>query len=163
MTAPKTLDIDGTELTFRDGETILEAARRAEVEIPTLCHDERLTPAGACRICLVEVEGARLMQPACHTPAAAGMVVRTDTEKVDRNRKFTLSLHLADTVADRATAEDNNPSRLFELADVYGTAGDWAAVDSPRAARPGRSSGANSLQFVVRDKDVMKSSSAISF
>lgn len=137
MTDSRLLTIDGHELTFREGETLLEAARRAEIGIPTLCHDDRLTPAGACRICLVEVEGARLMQPACHTKAAAGMVVRTDTTKVERNRRFILSLHLADTVADREKAEDNNPSRLHELADVYGTAGEWTPVDSPRAARPG--------------------------
>ena len=64
------------------------------------------------------------------------MVVRTDTARVDRNRKFILSLHLADTIQDREIAEDNNPSRLHELADQYGTGGEWIAVDSPRRDRP---------------------------
>ena len=137
MSESKFVVIDGNEVPFHQGETILEAARQAEVEIPTLCHDDRLTPAGACRICLVEVEGSNLMQPACHTKVSPGMVVRTNTSRVDRNRQFILSLHLADTVQDRQTAEDNNPSRLFELADTYGTAGDWVSVDSPRQGRPG--------------------------
>jgi predicted molibdopterin-dependent oxidoreductase YjgC len=135
MGESKFVIIDGNELEFRDGETILHAARRAEIEIPTLCHDDRVTPAGACRICLVEVEGARLMQPACHTTATAGMVVRTATPRVERNRRFITSLHLADTVADRTKAEDNNPSKLHEMAERYGTLGEWTHVESPRSGR----------------------------
>jgi predicted molibdopterin-dependent oxidoreductase YjgC len=136
MSESKFVVIDGNEVRFQKGETILDAARKADVEIPTLCHDDRLTPAGACRICLVEVDGVNLMQPACHTQVAPGMVVRTQTPRVDRNRQFILSLHLADTVQDREAAEDNNPSRLFELADTYGTAGEWDPVASPRESRP---------------------------
>lgn len=136
MADSKFLTIDGQELPFRAGETILQAARRVEAEIPTLCHDDRLTPAGACRICLVEVEGSRLMQPACHTLAAPGMVIRTNTDKVDKNRKFITALHLADTIADRKQAEDANPSRLHDLADRYGTLGTWTPVESPRQGRP---------------------------
>ncbi len=135
MSESKFVIIDGNEIDYREGETVLEAARRLEIEIPVLCHDDRLEPVGACRMCLVEVEGARLMQPACAHRTSPGMVVRTTTPKVDRNRKFILSLHLADTVSDRERAEDNNPSKLFEYSDAYGTAGDWPAVDSPRQAR----------------------------
>lgn len=128
--------IDGNELSFDDGETLLEVAARADIEIPTLCYDPRLTPAGACRMCLVEVEGARLMQPACSAKAAPGMVVRTQTPKVERNRQFILSLHMADTVQDRDVAEDNSPSKVFDLADDYGTRGDWPAVERKRLNRP---------------------------
>jgi predicted molibdopterin-dependent oxidoreductase YjgC len=64
------------------------------------------------------------------------MVVRTATAKVERNRRFILSLHLADTVADRAAAEDNNPSRLFAMADRHGTAGEWPQLATIRAGRP---------------------------
>ncbi len=132
----KYIVVDGNELSFEDGETILQAAARAEIEIPTLCWDPRLSPAGACRMCLVEVEGSRLRQPACSFKAAPGMVVRTQTPKVERNRRFILSLHLADTVADRALAEDNNPSKLFSLAEDYGTAGEWTPVARQRQERP---------------------------
>ncbi|MCP3957341.1 MAG: molybdopterin-dependent oxidoreductase [bacterium] len=128
--------IDGNELSFEDGETLLEVAARAGIEIPTLCYDPRLSPAGACRMCLVEVEGSRLMQPACSLEAAPGTVARTNTPKVDRNRRFLLSLHLADTIQDRETAEDNNPSRLHDLAEQYGTAGAWRPVDRRRQGRP---------------------------
>jgi len=136
MTASKYVIVDGNEIEHRNGETILEAAARAEIEIPTLCHDPRLDPAGACRICLVEVEGARLMQPSCSLEATPGMVVRSATPKVERNRKFILSLHLADTVPDREEAEDNNPSKLHAFAESYGTAGEWPRLDTIRAARP---------------------------
>lgn len=136
MTESGFVIIDGNELTCEEGETILLAARRAEIEIPTLCHDDRVTPAGACRICLVEVEGSNLMQPACATRVSPGMVVRTATPRVARNRQFILSLHLADTIQDRDVAEDNNPSRLHDLAELYGTSGQWTPVDSPRQGRP---------------------------
>ena len=112
--------IDGNEISFEPGETVLEAAKRAEVEIPTLCYDPRLSPAGACRMCLVEVDGSRLMQPACSFKAAPGQVVRTQTSRVQRNREFILSLHLADTIQDRAVMEDNNPSKVHALAEKYG-------------------------------------------
>ena len=136
MSKKNLMVIDGNELSFEDGETVLDVAKRAEIEIPTLCYDPRLTPAGACRMCLVEVEGSRLMQPSCSYRAAPGLVVRTKTERVARNQQFILSLHLADTIADREVAEDNNPSRVHELADVYGTAGAWPSVEQQRQSRP---------------------------
>ncbi len=132
--------IDGNELSFEDGETILQAAARAEIEIPTLCWDPRLSPAGACRMCLVEVEGSRLMQPACSHRAAPGMVVSTQTPRVERNRRFILSLHLADTIAEKEAAEDNGPSKLHALAEEYltedgGTADAWTPVTRQRQIR----------------------------
>lgn len=128
--------VDGNELSFHEGDTVLQVAQQAGIEIPTLCYDERLTPAGACRMCLVEVEGSRLMQPSCAYPARSGLVVRTQTARVERNRQTLLSLHLADNVADRAECEDNNPSRLHALAEDYGTLGAWPQVDTPRLDRP---------------------------
>jgi predicted molibdopterin-dependent oxidoreductase YjgC len=136
MADPKFVIIDGNELSFQEGETVLQVAARAEIEIPTLCYDPRLTPAGACRMCLVEVEGARLMQPSCALKATPGMVVRTTTPKVERNRQFILSLHLADTIQDREVMEDNNPSKLHALAETYGTAGEWTPVGKVREDRP---------------------------
>lgn len=135
MSDSKYVIIDGNEVEFREGETILQAARRIGKQIPTLCHDDRLEPAGACRICLVEVEGSRLMQPSCAYRTSPGMVVRTDSARVQRNRQFINSIHLADTISDREVAEDNNPSRLFEYADLYGTASGFPKVTSPRKGR----------------------------
>ena len=61
----RVLELDGERVAFRAGETLLELARRTGVEIPTLCHDPRLDPVGACRACLVEVAGAPRLAPAC--------------------------------------------------------------------------------------------------
>ena len=136
MPESKFVVIDGSETEYREGETILHAARRLGVEIPTLCHDDRLEPAGACRICLVEVEGSRLMQPACAYRTQPGMIVRTTTTRVDRNRQFIIGLHLADTVRDREEAEDVSISKLHEYAERYGVkTGHWPRVESPRDAR----------------------------
>jgi len=87
--------INGNELPFEPGETILEVARRADIDIPTLCYLKGATPTGACRICVVEVEGAENLMTACSTPAAANMVVRTESAKVVASRKETLRLMLS--------------------------------------------------------------------
>lgn len=69
----------GRQITFTAGQTILEAAQANQINIPTLCHLKGAIPTGACRICVVEVKGARTLLAACSTPAAADMVVQTDS------------------------------------------------------------------------------------
>ena len=86
------ITIDGKELEVQEGTTVLNAARHAGVEIPTLCDHPALEPYGGCRLCLVEVEGARTLQPACTLPAGKDMVVHTATDKVKNARKFVLSM-----------------------------------------------------------------------
>jgi predicted molibdopterin-dependent oxidoreductase YjgC len=95
MSDAQTLTINGHRLEFEAGETILEIARRNSIEIPTLCHLKGTTPTGACRICVVEVEKARSLLAACATPAAAGMVVQTESPKVVEARKLILQLMLS--------------------------------------------------------------------
>jgi predicted molibdopterin-dependent oxidoreductase YjgC len=90
-----TIVINGNELTFSPGETILEVARRNGIDIPTLCHLKGATPTGECRICVVEVEGARNLVASCAAPAGKGMVVHTESEKVVEARKLVLELMLA--------------------------------------------------------------------
>ncbi len=145
MSQQPKLQLDGQDVGFSPGETVLEVARRVGREIPTLCWDERLDPAGACRLCLVEVEGSRLMQPACALLATDGMQVRTQTERTERNRRFILALHTADSggqkiQGDRAVAEDVAPSRLMAHNLRYGTADEnttrWPEVVTPRQDRP---------------------------
>ena len=77
---------------FRETGSILEAARSLGIEVPTLCHDERLKPAGACRLCVVEVEGWPHPAISCHTPLSDGMVIRTETDALRAERKGVLSL-----------------------------------------------------------------------
>ncbi len=86
------LTIDGKSIEVSEGTTVLNAARKTGIEIPTLCDHPELTPYGGCRLCLVEVEGARTLQPSCTLPVSKGMVVKTDTEKTRAARKFVLTL-----------------------------------------------------------------------
>jgi NADH dehydrogenase/NADH:ubiquinone oxidoreductase subunit G len=91
------LEIDGKEVTATEGMTVLEAAQRAGIEIPTLCHHEKLEPYGACRICTVEAEsgGWTKLVASCLYPVENELIVRTRSEKVDRIRKMILELLLA--------------------------------------------------------------------
>ena len=84
------LEIDGRSVKVREGATILEACRTAEIDTPTLCFATNLTPVNACRVCVVELEGARVLAPACARKAEAGMKVKTDTERVRHSRKLVL-------------------------------------------------------------------------
>ena len=91
------LKIDGREVEASEGMTILEAAQNAGIVIPTLCHQEKLEPYGACRICTVEAEikGWTKLVAACLYPVEQNLVVRTRSEKVDRVRKMILQLLLS--------------------------------------------------------------------
>jgi formate dehydrogenase major subunit len=89
-----TLLIDGRECRVDDGATILDAARAAGLDIPTLCWYPRLPTVGNCRICLVSVEGSSKLLPACATPAEDGMVVTTESQAAVKNRQGVLSLLL---------------------------------------------------------------------
>ncbi len=95
--------LNGKELAFVPGQTILELARENGIEIPTLCHDDRLSPYGACGLCVCEVKmgqaPTRLMR-ACATKLADGMVIETHSERVTRSRKFVLDMLLSDHTGD---------------------------------------------------------------
>jgi formate dehydrogenase major subunit len=84
--------IDGKRIQVPLGTTVLKAAELAGIEIPTLCQHPHLTPYGGCRLCLVEVEGARTLQTSCTLPVSNGMEVRTDTPRIHEARKFILTL-----------------------------------------------------------------------
>ena len=88
---PVTLTIDGESVTVPEGTTILQAAGgRDRSDIPTLCYGETITPKNACRVCMVEVEGSRVLVPACSRPVETDMVVRTRSDRVDHSRKMVL-------------------------------------------------------------------------
>lgn len=84
--------INGRKVVFTPGQTILETAKTAGIEIPSLCYLKDAIPTGACRVCVVEVRGARTLQPACATPAALGMKVQTESPKVIQARRTVLEL-----------------------------------------------------------------------
>ena len=87
--------INGNEFSFEPGESILDIARRNSIDIPTLCHLKNATPTGACRVCVVEVEGARSLVASCAAPAANNMVVRTESAGVIEARRMVIQLLLS--------------------------------------------------------------------
>lgn len=95
MESGNTLSIDGKEYGFSPGETILQVAQRNGIDIPTLCYMKNAHPTGACRMCLVEVKGARSLLASCVTPAAPKMVVATNSPSVIRSRRLNLELLLS--------------------------------------------------------------------
>jgi len=114
------LTIDGIQVEVEPGTTVLEAARMAGVKIPTLCYLEEINEVGACRICLVEVEGARTLQASCVTPAADGMVVRTNTPAVRQARKLNLELILSNHPQECLTCPRSTNCELQQLASELG-------------------------------------------
>lgn len=94
-TATESILINGNRFSFAPGETILEVARRNSIDIPTLCHLKGASPTGACRVCMVEVQGARSLVASCAMPAAANMVVQTESPKVIAARRMVIQLLLA--------------------------------------------------------------------
>jgi predicted molibdopterin-dependent oxidoreductase YjgC len=84
------VEIDGSTVRVADGDTILDACRAQGIDTPTLCYADNLTPVNACRVCVVEVEGARTLVPACSRQAEDGMKVKTDTERVQHSRKLVM-------------------------------------------------------------------------
>lgn len=132
---PNQLTIDGGEVAFAPGDTVLEVCESLGKAIPTLCHDPRLKPVGACRTCLVEVEGVRRLVPSCTTAATRGMGVTTLNARIERHRKALFSLYLADNVDVAATHDTADASKLHALAEAAGAASHWPKLKSTRAER----------------------------
>jgi predicted molibdopterin-dependent oxidoreductase YjgC len=86
------LSIDGHEMQVPEGTTILEACRQLEIDTPTLCQLETLTPVNVCRVCVVEVEGSRVLVPACSRKVEADMKVHTNSDRVNHSRRLVLEL-----------------------------------------------------------------------
>jgi iron-only hydrogenase group A len=114
------LTIDGQTVQVEQGSTILQAARKANVHIPTLCYLDEVQAIGACRVCLVEVEGNRALQASCVFPAAEGLVVHTTTERVRKARKFSVEMLLSNHPMDCLTCARNLNCELQQVAEELG-------------------------------------------
>jgi NADH-quinone oxidoreductase subunit G/[NiFe] hydrogenase diaphorase moiety small subunit len=123
------ITIDGIDLKVPMGTTILEAAKKVGVHIPTLCHHQDLCMAGVCRICVVEVEKQRTLQAACAYPITSPLTIHTATQKVRRARRHILDLLLAKHYGECYSCNRNSNCELRSLAEEYG-------VDSFRFGHP---------------------------
>lgn len=114
------LKINNMPVSVPEGTTILEAAKKLNFRIPTLCYHEDLSVAGNCRVCVVEQKGARLLQAACATPVAEGMEILTNSNKVRQARKHVIELLLSEHRADCTECYKNGNCELQDLAHEYG-------------------------------------------
>ncbi len=142
MSGLVTLTIDGRPVSVEDGTTLLAAAVRLGIRIPTLCHVAGIEPASSCFVCAVQIEGRRSLSPACAMPAADGMVVETNTPDVRSARKIALELLLSDHAGECvAPCAARCPAGLDIPGFLYGiAAGDnrrALAVIGERLALPG--------------------------
>jgi formate dehydrogenase alpha subunit len=114
--ATVSLSIDGKAISAPRGSNLLEAARQAGIYVPALCYDPDLKPYGACCLCVVEVEGMRGLVTSCTTTVTDGMVVRSDTEAVNRSRRVSMELIMANHNGDCLTCTKNGDCELQKIA-----------------------------------------------
>jgi formate dehydrogenase alpha subunit len=110
------LTINDVPVTGRDGMTILEVARENGIDIPTLCYLENYPPLGACRLCVVEVEGSRTLVGSCHTPVTSGMVIHTHSPRVLKARRMLIELMLASHPDNCLVCDSANQCELRKMA-----------------------------------------------
>lgn len=132
MSDKTSITLNGQEIEVKAGSTIREAAESQGVHIPTFCHDDRLKPFASCFLCVVDVEKARGLVPACSTQVAPGMVIQTDNERVTKSRKMALDLLLSDHAGDCvAPCEATCPANI----DIQGYIAHLANDDPDAAVR----------------------------
>jgi iron-only hydrogenase group A len=115
-----TIEVNGRTIPAEKGEMLLGALRRAAIKVPTLCHVDGLSASGACRICVVEVEGQRALVPSCAFPVADGMKVRTHSPRAVQARKTIVELLLANHPDDCLYCNRNGNCQLQNLAEELG-------------------------------------------
>jgi iron-only hydrogenase group A len=118
-----TIEVNGRQIQAHTDETVLDACERAGVRIPTLCHLAHLSPTGACRMCVVEVEGQRSLVPSCAFPVAAGMKVRTHSPRATQARQVIVELLMSNHPDDCLYCVRNSDCRLRELSAELGVRG----------------------------------------
>ncbi|MHC4923504.1 MAG: formate dehydrogenase subunit alpha [Planctomycetota bacterium] len=125
-----TLTIDGKSVTVDEGTSIWDAAQAMGIDIPVLCHDPRLEPVGVCRLCVVDVEGARVNPASCVRACEDGMVVETNSETIEKRRAVLVEMLLSDHPVPCAREQQSGDCALEELGRRYGV------LESPRWHRP---------------------------
>ena len=115
-----TVQVDGVDVTVPKGTSVMRAAAEAGLSVPKLCATDSLQPFGSCRLCLVEIDGRKGTPASCTTPCEPGMVVRTQTPKVERLRRTVMELYISDHPLDCLTCPANGDCELQDMAGVVG-------------------------------------------
>ena len=145
-----TLTLDGEQVAFAPGETLYQLAQRHRREVPTLCYDPRLEAFGACRLCVVDVEGVRNPVASCTTKCTAGMVVKTSSERVDQYRKTLLEMVVSENRELSVSPLRGYASQeLTALVDRY-----EARTGRFQGKQSGRSKLDDDNPFLLRDYDL---------
>ena len=131
------ITIDGQSIAVPEGTTLLEASRSLGISTPTLCYLENLTPVNVCRICVVELEGSRVLVPACSRKAEPGMVVKTDSERVRLSRRLILEFLASSVDVSTAPQLQAYMEQYGALPERFGPPAPAAAAGVRDAARPG--------------------------
>ncbi|MEV6738891.1 formate dehydrogenase subunit alpha [Streptomyces sp. NPDC051104] len=118
--ATVSVEVDGLPVTVPEGTSVMRAAALAGIDIPKLCATDSLEPFGSCRLCVVEIDGRRGTPASCTTPVAEGMVVRTQTPKVEKLRQGVMELYISDHPLDCLTCSANGDCELQDMAGVVG-------------------------------------------
>ena len=114
-----TISVNGTSVTAREGANLLEVLKENKIRVPALCHMPDLFPTGACRMCVVEIDGQRGLTPSCSATVTDGMVIRTHTQRVVRARKTIVELLLSNHPDDCLYCDRNKNCELQDLAAEY--------------------------------------------
>jgi len=114
------LSIDGKKVKVADGSTVLDAIWKADIYVPTLCHDPSLEPYGGCRLCIVQIMGMRGLPTSCTTPAQEGMVVFTETEELQRVRRTIVELAICNHPNECLSCSKNQECELLKIANYLG-------------------------------------------
>lgn len=114
------VSINGIDIEVPEGTSILHAARKADIHIPTLCYIQRLQALGACRVCVVEIDGAQNLAASCSTPVTAGMKIRTNSRRVREARRLVVELLLSEHDGDCQTCDRREDCELQELSAELG-------------------------------------------
>jgi CRP-like cAMP-binding protein/Fe-S-cluster-containing dehydrogenase component/ferredoxin len=136
------LTIDGMKVSVPEGTTVFDAARSNGILIPTLCHQQNETPVGVCRVCVVDIEKARVLQASCVRPAENNMVVRTNSERVQNTRRTLLEMLMADHPSPCARQRQSNDCELETLARLE-------HIGEPRFPRRISPRGQDSSSFAI--------------
>lgn len=148
-TMTQQMDIDGVEVAFSEGETVLEVAQRHQKDIPTLCYDPRLEPFGGCRLCIVELEGARNPVASCTTKAASGMVIRTSTDTIEAYRKTLLEMVISEN-----REVDVHPLRGYASGELATLRDKYEINDTSIIGAKSGASKSDDNPFILRDYEL---------